>query len=46
LTELLGCPVQGLIRDTSSLGNSSRDTGGFIPLTPRPHIHTKAVKPV
>ena len=41
LTELLGSPIEGSTRDTSSLTNK-HDTGGFIPLTPRPR-HTKLV---
>jgi len=46
LTELLGSPIEGSIRDTSSLSNK-RDTGGFIPLTPRPrHTETKLIDPI
>lgn len=46
LTQLLGSPVEGSTRDASSLSNK-RDTGGFVPLTPRPrHAHTKVIEPV
>ena len=46
LTQLLGSPVEGSTRDNPFLSNK-RDTGGFIPLTPRPrHPHTKLVEPV
>lgn len=46
LTRLLGNPVEGSTRDTSSLSTKC-DTGGFIPLTPRPrHAHTKVIEPV
>jgi len=46
LTELLGSAVEGSTRDNSPLSNK-HDTGGFVPLTPRPrHTHTKLAEPV
>jgi len=45
LTELLGSPVQGLTRMTS-IGNSNRNTEGFVPLTPSTQrIHMKVIEP-